>query len=558
MKKIKKVISIALCGVIAGTTAISLAACGGREDIVSDGKTLNVRIYKAGYGDEYFTAWSRAFEDIYSTEGYKINVVEATTAVQANQVTDQLAMGNKNGIDLYLAGNAGTANVVAMSKQEGFTIAEDLTQSVMNAKPIGADGVEENVTVLEKLKVGYDYLTLMNSDNPSNAQYNGKWFTMPIFSSPSSLIVNVPLLESYGYSIPLTTNDLLTQFKGIKEGNSVKAGSATTGVYPTCWAGGNAYRYWDCTYGVWFAQYAGREGFYKFVNLDGVDLTSKEEITALYKDKGLYSAIKLMETMMDLNNAPNGTATMMHGTAQHNLLSDKAVFMANGTWLQNEMSTNYKDKVSSMKMISMPVVSELGIKLQLDGKGGTDADLCESVLKKVIAMADDGASTESIIASVNSELGVSLTSEQVEEVKTARGLYYNGGVTIQMIINPFSKVKDIAVKFLRFTASDMGIMIANQYAGAISAYNPVSDLTFNTTPFLDSVNQIAEREGADSVFLQGRPGSPRSELGLNFMNATIYGAVDWMKTMADQRGSMTADDLLNEELKTVLKRLNLN
>lgn len=42
------------------------------------------------------------------------------------------------------------------------------------------------------------------------------------------------------------------------------------------------------------------------------------------------------------------------------------------------------------------------------------------------------------------------------------------------------------------------------------------------------------------------------------MNATIYGAVDWMKTMADQRGQMTARDLLDEELKTVLKKLNLS
>jgi maltose-binding protein MalE len=65
---------------------------------------------------------------------------------------------------------------------------------------------------------------------------------------------------------------------------------------------------------------------------------------------------------------------MDHTTAQHLFMKGEAVFMSNGAWLQMEMSANYKEEAGNMTMIATPVISALGVKLGLDGKGGTDAN----------------------------------------------------------------------------------------------------------------------------------------------------------------------------------------
>ena len=131
--KLKKVIAIAL-SVAMVTSVASMATGCKKEAIVNDGKTVNVRLYKAGYGDEYMTAWANAFSTLYAEEGYKINVVEATTTIQGVNVTNELTMKEKNRIDLYLAGQISNGSIASVSNTEGFSYS--LVEAISTGTPV--------------------------------------------------------------------------------------------------------------------------------------------------------------------------------------------------------------------------------------------------------------------------------------------------------------------------------------------------------------------------------------------------------------------------------------
>lgn len=563
MSKLKKLLAIGLA-TVAATSAIAFTGCGGGENFIKDGKTINVRICKQGWGDDYFRAWAGAFEDLYSAEGYKINIVESSTSVEAQYVSNELALGNKNGVDLYCSGQCTVARIVQVSLDEGFTIAADLSD-VMNSKPINAYGEEESKTLLQKLESGFADQMTMNSSVAVEAVHNGKWYTFPVVSSTSSLVVNVPTLTSYGLEIPVTTNELIDCFDQIKNGNGVKGGSATTGVYPTVWAGKNAYNYWLPCFNLWYAQYSGKQAIEEFYNMDNCD--TNEKIAALYdktQNLGMYNSLKVMEVMTDLDNAPNGTIGWEHGKAQNSLLTNQAVFMANGEWLQNEMGANYASQTGNMKMIKMPVISALGVKLGLDGNNGADADKCETVLSAVIKAIDAGDDNAKIVTDIAAAHGVTLdATTQVEEVRKARGIYTQGGTTSQIVLNPYSDVLDIAKLFLRFIASDDGINYLYTYSTAKSAFKPIDASAIdynNASGFLQSCAEISDRPYATAITGLTRPGAKRTTTNIGTFNNTIFSGVDWIKAMGQMSTSsdgLTAAKLMDEELRVVKQKLGM-
>lgn len=548
MKKATKIIALAMTAAMATATVFSAASCAKEEKIVKDGKTVNVRIHKAGWSDEYFTAWCNAFKSIYAEEGYKVNVVEAKSTIQGTVVTNELLQKEKNGIDLYLAGQIGLGSIVSLSEQEGFTIVDDLTD-VMNSHAIDADGNEESVRIIDKLRAGFTENFVSTATEGKFAKYANKWYYMPVSTTAQSFVVNVKLLkETFGLEIPLTTNDLLNAF------DVINAKYKETGIKPTVWAGNNAYRYWDSMYCVWYAQYSGLDQYNKFIDLD---VSSVEEMNALYDEAGLYRSIELMETMLDLDNAVDGTIDFTHDFSQHKLLTNEAVFQPNGAWLETEMGSGYKDAMQNIQMIKMPIVSELGTKLGLDGANGTNAEKCEEVLKVIVAAVDESKATDAIVSEVSTKCGVTVTEEQVEAVRTARGIYYETGTRSGFYVNPYSKMKEVTKLFLRFCASDEAIAYYRLMAGGTSAYT-VEDKSaldsIEVSSFTASVDKLYNADNAVGINCNAHPGSYRDTLGLVNFNVNEYGASEWVKSMANN-SSITAAKLLAAEKEVVAKKM---
>lgn len=531
-KRMKQIVALFMAALmVAGCSA----GCGKKEDTASDATTLNVRVWRMGFGDEYVNALAEAFEEAYKEEGYKINIVSSDSNTYGSTVVNEMLLGEANGIDMYFT-NSITPTMLVNNSQENAMdmIAADLTD-VYESKAIGSDKKEENVTISDKLREEYRYYFTYNGDVE---ECKGKMYCFPLHTTPAGLVVNEELLQSYGLELPKTTNEYLKCYEVIA------AKTAATGVYPTAWAGHNAASYWRYLTDVWVAQYSGVDYYNKFLTMEYSD--DVNEGWKVYEDQSWVESLTVLETLVHPDYAPNKTISMDHTTAQYKFLNGEAVFMANGAWLENEMSANYENETWNVKMMLTPVISALGVKLGLDGNGGKDSAKCETVLSQVVGLVDDNKSTDDIIAAVSAENGVTLTSEQVEAVREARGVFYDKSTDEEIVVNAFSKKLDVVKLFLRFIASDEGAQIILDKSLTYSAFASTTELqTEGTSEFMQSVNKIAQRENVQAIFRQ--PSGLRSKLNIALFNE--YGALE--KEIAAAKGKLKADKIMQEELAYV-------
>ena len=106
--KMKKITAVAMT-VALGLASVCATSCAKQENIVQDGKTVNVRINKSGWSDEYFTAWKNAFENLYAEEGYKIELKISPDMMYGNQPQLEIGKGaERNDVDLYIYDSVGT------------------------------------------------------------------------------------------------------------------------------------------------------------------------------------------------------------------------------------------------------------------------------------------------------------------------------------------------------------------------------------------------------------------------------------------------------------------
>ena len=500
---------------------LSMTACKKGQDISSDDKTLNIRVYKAGYGDDFVRALIAAFETTYAEEGYKINIVSSDTTIQATTVTNELLLGENNGIDLYIAGNVSPDTLVTTSIANNMDmIAADLSD-VYASTPIKADKSEEDITILEKLKNGYADYQRYDGDEE---EYKGNYYGFTYRSSPTGFIVNTELLQSYGLEVPKTTDELIACFEAIS------AKTAETGVYPTAWAGYNAYQYWDMVRDVWAAQYSGVENYNKFCSMSYSD--NIEEGWKVYEDRGWVESLNVLGTCVNLDYAMDKTINMDHTTAQHHFLSGQAVFMVNGAWLQNEMAANYLTQASGMTMIKTPVVSSLGAKIGLAN---------DAALSQIVGLVDEGKTVEEITATVGE-----VTADQVEAVKEARNIFCDWGCADAIIINAHSKKMDLAKLFLRYIASDDSVNLIYEYASSYTPFKTLAEMevTDTTSKFMASIHAISSTEGAQ--FIYNHVSGYRHLFAINTFNK-----YEIVKDLATAKGSLSGETVMQDEVEYV-------
>ena len=505
MKKLATLIMIAAMLFCSLFSAMGCTGTGEGE-VSSDENTLNVSIYKAGYGDQQWRAMFSQFEKIFADEGYKFNIVNSNSTILGPTVVPELKMGAKNQIDMYITGAVDVRTMVEESEKSGFEIAYELSH-LGDLYPINNEGEEEtDKTINEKMDA---FLKQYIYYNGRYSDYNGNAYFMPYDSSVESLLVNNRVLEAYGLEKPLTTKQLVNAFNVIAA--TPNPGNGLTDVKPTAWAGYNAFQYWNCCEALWAAQYDGYDEYVQFTSLNGFE--NPLDAIEVYERKGMEYSLTVMDTMLDLDNAPDGTVNMEHGDAQHLFITGKAAFMANATWFQNEMYNDYQQYLGDIEMIRMPIISELGVKLGLDGANGTNENKCEEVLIEVIKGVDENKTNEEIISAVSEKCSVTLTSEQVKEVREARSIYYERAITGGIVVNNFSEKKDIAELFIRYVASDDAALYMMTFANEMSAYGLKMD-TSTLSSFIQSTIYCKEMEDAKGVNLVYPNDSLRSDTGL--------------------------------------------
>lgn len=511
MKKLLRIVSAAAAMLLAAGT---FAACGGDGGSSeggkpsTDGKTLNIRVYKSGYGDAYVSNWIYEFENIYKDEGYKVNIVDSTENLEGSVVTNEMILGAKNTVDLYIAGNV-TPNAlkVASDGEEMDMIAAKLND-VYDSFPVKADGTEESVKIKDKLMAGFDKYFMLGDD----------YYTFAFRSSPVGLVVN-PVVFPEGKEYPRTTDELLALCAEIR---------AIDGLYPFAYAGYNANSYLYGMEDVWVAQYSGTDYYADFC---AMNYSVPSEAYELYKNEGWVKSLDVIKKIQsgatgEKYNFANGVSSKAN-QAQHNLLTNKAVFMCVGQQLQNEMYTNYAEATKKMIMLKVPVLSAVKEKCT------TIAD--DNELSSLVKAIDEG----------KTELagdGYDVNEKDFETVKAARNVVYDWGAPHSIVLNAYSSKLNIAKLFLRYIASDDAAKSAYNANTSMSCYTVASSVDYSSmrtdSAFLLSSSKITD--GASLIYRM--PLGNRTKYSMNIFNQRA----DVEKQFYSDE-SLTAEKVMNDE-----------
>jgi len=445
MKNLKTILFVMSSTLILTTTV----GCGKKDVIVKDTHTINVRLYKAGYGDEFIYELKDQFEKVFSKEGYKVNVLTPSYDSCGDVVMTELAQGyEKTGVDLYITG-AINANMVSASGQYGVLV-ENIEESVYRQPCINYDGTEGD-KVCDK--INSDIEEFLRADDGN--MYGYAWA-----QSTAGLVVNTKKLAKYGVTqLPRTTNELLSCCEKVYYGANGQPGSATSRVYPITYTVGFT-GYSDCAFDTWHAQ-LGIQKFkeaYRMQTYDGSKWVDMNDGYKVFEDEDLKDVYYNAYRFMDVNFAANGSTTQKLDQAQAKIMkdgNDGAIFMFNGDWFLNEIRLNYRSSLDQIDFINTPVISTVGTKVF--GSGTTynfDDAKCEELLSYIIGLVDENKTVAEIKAALASEKSVTAQDDDIQTICDARGTTYARGPEHLGFITKGSTKKDIAAKFLRMMASD--------------------------------------------------------------------------------------------------------
>ena len=497
-KRLAKILSI----VLSILTLFSVTACAGSGGISKDKKTLNVKIHSAGYGVTYIEELKKGFEEAYSAEGYKVNVVTPDAAL-ANQLVFKEIYAD-SGIDVYIA----TADARESTEYLGQQMFADITETVINQKTVGANKAEGD-TVLSYIE---------DRVSTESYYYDGKYYGIPVATSIGGLAVNKKVLsDEFGITqMPRTTKEFQTivQTIMVDNANDISNGASYAQLtHPFAYAlSGNSY--WMSILNSWFYQYSGKEAFesfWSFENSDGTAMT--QDAYKVFNDDGLKLGLSYLYQFYDCNSAITNVAQTTYLKAQHDLMQGYAVFCPTGDWMFNEEKTVYSKYLNDVTFIKPPVVSELAI--NTFGAGTTynfTDNECEELLIKIIDGADANKTVEEIKNSLAGTKYENISNDDILLISQRRGAVKNSSDTSCYISNKSNK-KDIAALFLRYVASADGAKIWSKETNTTSPY-AVGQLEENYE-WHKSVNAICLNRYC--AYFESESFGYREQLGVNIM-----------------------------------------
>lgn len=482
----KKIVSLML-GLALTISCAGLTACGGNNS-ANDGKTITVKAFKAGYGTTWLYKAKEKFEALYAAEGYKVNILKPDNSLKGSAALADMRNSKKTGVDVYFVQSVDIAS--AIDEEYGSCILD--ISDIYDLPAIGFDGKEEDVKISGKLGSTYD-----SAIKSGDTYYSFMWA-----SSPSGLVVNTRVLGEYGLSVPKTTDELFDCFKAIydgDEGNGGKGGSKSTGVYPFAWAGNNAYGYALYSLYTNLGQILGREEYEKFMSLQQGDAVTEDDIAngaTMYDNDDIYSSVGIMMREFNTTTSVAGSGNDTHDTAHYNVLTGKCAFIPDGEFFFQEAKVNYEQYLDDIAFINVPVNSDLGVKLKLDGSGN-DREKCDEILSYVIDLVDEGKTNEQIIVAVSNEKDAEISVAQIESIAEARLCYYERK-DHNAFISKWTDVPEVAKLFLRMCASDDFGDLFNETAYGYAPYSRRN--TANSQyKFVNDCLSLVARDGAWGV-----------------------------------------------------------
>ena len=449
MRKTRKFLAVSLALALTAGTTFSAVGCKSTEELVKDGKTINVKLNSAGYGTEYIKAVKEKFEEAFADEGYKLNVFSAKAGLTNEKVTQDIATGA--GADVYFSSGV-TQEILEQDVYED-TLA-DITELVANKKPIGFNGEEVGEKTIAEIMAEdtYGYTSTQKSD--------GSWYSVPWAAGQRGLVVNTGVLAEYKLEIPKTSKEFFHCYDVIQAERKDKTVAPLVQItddnnYPVSFTMG------------WLAQYEGMDWynqFFSFEKADGTKLTA-DEAKGMYEAKGMGVMFENMFRALDKFASVKGAASVEK--AQSSIMNGDCAFMMNGDWMLSETYESFTDaERANIAFARVPIISELGVKLFGAGTSYNKSEEdCEKILRAIIDEVDLDKDIADIKTAVDAKFG-DIKAEDIQTVAKARGYTYVESVQSGIYINEQSEVKDLAALLVRFCCSpEGGALIATKTHG---------------------------------------------------------------------------------------------
>ena len=492
--KLKRTLALTLAAT-AASSAFALTACGGAPDTE---QTLEVHIWKAGYGTEFLSDLLDAFknQDWVKSKYPKLQIPEPTADENKSTYTTKLDSPSSNTVDLFLT--ASLSNYTGKDAS-GYEYMADLTETVFNT-PVPGEGT---LTVKNKMLPTYldsiwHYEKGQDSNSP-NVPF--KSYVYPWASGMDGFLYNADYLEALEQEVPLTTRQFLDLCEQIAVDEPLpynkeaeKDGGGDYSIMTD--SSGNYLAY---LYPIWWGQYEGMKEYYNFFNGVHNGRISAE----VFRQKGKLYTLTFMEELLKWNEDPvnhkeNGYLFQKRNAynyqaAQSKFLQGYGLFYANGDWFAKEMAetraeikTEYQ-KDYNIRMMRTPIISEIIFQTPSimsdeaydeyaynDKTGEWEGDWyiddeSEQRLRAVIRAIDAGYATvqEANQANFSDYLG-SVEQEDYEIIMEARGIVHAIGPLHQAAVPSYAKGKEIAFDFLRFMATDVAQDIYMRATGGAS------------------------------------------------------------------------------------------
>ncbi|MBQ7948469.1 MAG: carbohydrate ABC transporter substrate-binding protein [Clostridia bacterium] len=469
----KKMISMLLAATLSLGAVAMASGCQTKDNVVDDDKTINVRLYKAGFGDAFIYDLKKQFESVYAAEGYKMNVLTPTYGSAGTAMVQEMSRGyDETKIDLYITG-AITPNQVSEIGEYG-EVCEDLEQIVFNQTAIGYDGKESADKISKRIMS--DFVPFLRADN--GTMYGFNWA-----QTTAGMVVNTTKLAAYGVTeLPRTTDELFEVFDMIYNGANGVAGSSTTKTYPVTYnltsGAGGATTYQNCAIESWIAQYD-IETYNEFLRMQTNNNGTWTDMTdgwKVFQNENIKKVMEVGYQFMDAKYSAYGSSTQTLDQAQGLIMQEangqnNAIFMLNGDWFLNEVKANHGSKLANIEFMNVPVISDLGVKLFGAGtKYNLSDDACDDLLSYICKLVDENKSVDEIVSLVKSEKSIDLDKADAQAVATARGTCFSRGIEHLAFITKGCTKKDIAAKALRMMASDDFAETFMEKANASSPY----------------------------------------------------------------------------------------
>ena len=431
MKKIKKTLACLL----ACSSAMSLAACGGGNKNANSATDIQLYFWDSGYGSEFIENIVDNYNE--SQSDYHVSLdVEADAAT----IILSLDVGKANTYDLYFT------MLNTMQYNKDFTSLNDVLTS--NAKG-------ESVTIQSK----YDENILKGIVNK-----DGSYNTLTYGSGWVGIVYNKDMISED--QLPNTTKELeylTAELAGEKE-NSAWI------FYNDQYNNG----YWNYLVNAWEAQYDGLNYYYnttmKLTDEEG-NAPAKE---VMLKKDGRYQALKVLESILTPTTVHPEATSRIFTKVQTLFMNGHAAMMPNGNWLATESSGSAK-----IGMMKMPVISTIVEKLE-------DSKMSDSTLSAIIDEIDAGATSSD-----------KCSENDFKRIKEARNIMFNNSCEQYVFIPDYSPAKEGAKDFLRYFYSDEGTVEFMQTTGLPTFVDLADESKFDKSSLNDwSKEQFAMMKSA--------------------------------------------------------------